>query len=139
LVFPKSLAERNRPDRFRAITSLRINNAANQQVGTFATRVYRSKLDPRYSQVLEIDNGGQTWQDALVLQLQKRFSHGLQGSVAYTYSHAIDDFEQGGGNNVVFPGVSTYYNGDFKADKGSSGLDQRHRVAVTSLWSPTFA
>ncbi len=88
--------------------------------GSYATRVYRSKNDRRYNQILFLDNGGQTWSNAFVAQLQKRFSHGFQASVAYTYSHAIDDFNQGGGSNVVIPGISTVYNGDYGFEKGTS-------------------
>lgn len=119
----------------------RINDLSGSQVGTYSTRVYRAatKPDPRYGQILDIDNGGKSWYNALVLQLNKRFSHGLQGSVAYTWSHAIDNFNQGGGSDVVFPGLRTFYNGDFSAEKGTSSLDQRHRLTVTSLWTPTLS
>jgi outer membrane receptor protein involved in Fe transport len=118
-----------------------ILNPAGQVAGTYSTRTYQNatKLDPRFGQITEIDNGGQTWYDALVVQIDKRFSHGLQGSVAYTYSHALDNFGQGGGSDVVFPGISTYYNGDVSNNKGTSALDQRHRLVVTSLWSPTLS
>jgi hypothetical protein len=108
--------------------------------GTYSTRYYgATRPDPRYGSIVEIDNGGKSWYDALVLQLNKRFSHGLQGSIAYTWSHAIDNFNQGGGSDVVFPSVRTYYNGDFSQEKGTSSLDQRHRVAITSLYSPHFS
>ena len=80
------------------------SDPAGQNIGrSYATRVYRSKNDRRYNQILFLDNGGQTWYNAFVAQSQKRFSHGFQASVAYTYSHAIDDFNQGGGSNVVIP------------------------------------
>jgi hypothetical protein len=121
------------------VVTYRINDASGNQVGTYATQIYTSKLDPRYNELLQIDNGGQTWYNALVLQLTKRLSHGLQGSVAYTWSHALDDFEQGGGSTVVFPGITTIYNGDFRPEKATSALDQRHRLNITTLWAPTFS
>lgn len=123
------------------LVNYRINDLDGNQVGTYSTPVYRaaSRIDPRFSQIYQVENGGQTWYNALAVQLNKRFSRGFQFSVAYTYSHAIDNFNQGGGSNqLFFDSVRSTYNGDYGLDKGSSSLDQRHRVNITSVWSPTF-
>ena len=61
----------------------------------------------------------------LIVQLNKRFSHGLQGSVAYTWSHAID-YNVGAGNDALFfDTLRTFANGNYRAEKGSSSVDQR--------------
>jgi hypothetical protein len=70
----------------------RVNDFDGNQVGTFSTPGYltANRVDPRYQRVMQIENGGQSWYNAFIAQLNKRFSYGLQGSVAYTWSHAID-------------------------------------------------
>jgi hypothetical protein len=86
-----------------------------------------------------VENGGQSWYNALALQLTKRFSHGFQAQVNYTWSHAIDDGnEQGANNNVSSSFNNATFNGNYALDKGSSTLDQRHRVSINWIWSPTI-
>jgi len=118
-----------------------ILDAAGAQTGTFSTPVYllANRVDRRYRSVYQLENGGQSWYNGLALQLRKRFSHGFFGSVSYTWSHAIDTANQGGASNSLFLDlVRSTYNGDYNGDKGSSGLDQRHRAVINWLWAPKF-
>ena len=71
------------------------------------------------------------------LQFQKRFAHGFSAQAAYTWSHSIDDAQQAGASNVITFTQSNLYNGDYKADKGSSGTDQRHRAVISWICSPS--
>jgi hypothetical protein len=117
----------------------RINDANGNQVGSFTTPTYRlaNRVDTRYQRVIQVENGGQSWYNAMVVQLQKRMSRGLQASVAYTWSHAIDTANMGGGSNALFfDTLRSTYNGDYSGDKGSSALDQRHRMVLNGMWSP---
>jgi outer membrane receptor protein involved in Fe transport len=117
-----------------------IDDASGNQVGTFTTPLWvaSSKVDPRYSHIYEVDNGGQSWYNGLALQLRKRFSHGLTANVAYTWSHAIDDANQNGASGTITWSQSNLAAGNYPLDKGSSPLDQRHRAVINFLWSPTF-
>ena len=56
-----------------------IQDAAGNNVSTFTTPVFDFNLRPdkRYGKILQVENGGQSWYNALALQLEKRFSHGL--------------------------------------------------------------
>ncbi len=119
----------------------RILDAAGNQTGTYTTPAYyaANRIDNRYQRINQIENGGNTYYHGLAVQLQKRMSHGFQASAAYTWSHAIDTANQGGGSNAIFfssPGST--FNGDYSADKGSSSLDQRHRIVLTSIWEPQW-
>jgi hypothetical protein len=119
----------------------RVNDASGTQVGTFSTPTYltANRIDKRYQRVQQIENGGQSWYNGMIVQLNKRMSHGLQGSVAYTWSHAIDMGNVGAGNDALFYDFPrTYANGDYRNDKRSSALDQRHRLVLNSIWAPTF-
>jgi hypothetical protein len=118
-----------------------IKDSSGAQVSSFTTPLWTtaSKIDTRYGHINEVDNGGQSWYNALALQLRKRFSHGLSAGVSYTWSHAIDDANQSGAANGVIS--FTQYSlepGNYGLDKGSSGLDQRHRAAINFMWAPKF-
>ncbi len=117
-------------------------NSAGVRTGTFTTPVYllANRVDPRYQRILEVDNGGNSYYNALALQIQRRFAHGFQGSVAYTWSHAIDDNMGNAGANLYLGSGSptTLFNGDYQGNKGDSSLDQRQRLVVNWVYSPTF-
>ena len=116
----------------------RINDASGNSVGTWTTPTYllANRVDPRYQQLLQVENGGQTWYNAMVLQATKRYSHGLVASAQYTWSHAIDTGNQGNVTNAAIYAVRTTLNGDYSGDKGTSLLDVRHRFVLNSSWQP---
>jgi hypothetical protein len=117
-----------------------IQDAAGNNVSTYSTQIFtRPFPDARYGKILQVENGGQSWYNALALQLVKRFSHGLTGQINYTWSHAIDDADmQGASWNIGSTFNNATFNGNYPLDKGSSTLDQRHRLSVNWLWKPTF-
>ena len=118
-----------------------IDNATGQQVGTYTTPVYTgARPNPNFGAIYEETNGVSSWYDGLVLEFEKRFSHGFQSSAAYTWSHEIDD-GQGAATNAIFGFSDSLwtYNGQYGFDKGSGSLDQRQRFVYTFVWSPTFS
>lgn len=118
-----------------------IQDAAGTNVGTYSTPLFlfANKPDPRYGKILQVENGGQSWYNALAVQLEKRFSHGFLGQLNYTWSHAIDDGnEQGASWNVASNFNNATFNGNYPLDKGSSTLDQRHRLSINWVWSPVI-
>ena len=118
-----------------------IYDTSNNKVGEFPTQVYLfgNRVDPRYSKILQVENGGKAWYNGLAVQLQKRMSHGLTAQVSYTWSHAIDNANQQGASwNIGSNFNNSTYAGDYDFDKGSSTLDQRHRATINWLWAPTF-
>jgi hypothetical protein len=117
-----------------------IQDIAGNNVGSYTTPLFtRPFPDSRYGKILQVENGGQSWYNALALQLVKRFSHGLTGQINYTWSHAIDDANQQGASwNISSTFNNATFNGNYPLDKGSSTLDQRHRLSVNWLWRPTL-
>jgi hypothetical protein len=116
-----------------------IQDAAGNNVGTYSTPlfIFANKPDPRYGKILQVENGAQSWYNALAIQLEKRFSHSFQMQLNYTWSHAIDDGnEQGASWNVASNFNNALFNGNYPLDKGSSTLDQRHRMSLNFIWSP---
>jgi outer membrane receptor for ferrienterochelin and colicin len=124
-----------------ADVTYRINDTAGNQVGTYTTPTYRlaNRVDTRWRGVGQIENGGRSYYDGMVVQMRKRFSQMWEGSVAYTWSHAIDLNQSGGNNNIFFSGRPfNLQNGNYALDKSSSVLDQRHRFVGTAMFTPTF-
>jgi hypothetical protein len=116
-----------------------ILDASGNLVNKYTTPVYLAtdRIDPRYSRVIGVDNGGNSYYSGLAVQVQRRVTNGLQGSLAYTWSHAIDNAQGAGGfsgNNA--PG--TLFNGNYQAERGPSSLDIRQRLVINWLWSPVF-
>ena len=71
---------------------------------------------------------------ALETTLAKRLSGGVQFSLAYTWSHAIDDTaEQFSGEGAVIQDKN-----NLRGDKGNSWFDRRHRLAGFFLFDLPF-
>jgi len=116
-----------------------IQNTAGAQTGTYTTPTYlaANKLDPRYASIIYLSNRGRLWYDGMAVSLRQRASKWMTGTLAYTWSHSIDEGQGGAASNIYFtdPPASTY-NGNYQADKGSSALDQRQRLVVSGIITP---
>lgn len=112
-------------------------------VGSYTTPTYRfaNRVDTRYSRVLQVENGVNSYYNAMAVQFRKRFSRGFQAHASWTWGHAID-YKQGTyQDNQGFSSIDSFanlYNGDYKADKGSGLLDQRHRMTINFMEQPRF-
>ena len=116
-----------------------IADVAGATIGSYTTPTYRTRPDARYRQISQIDNPGLSYYDGLAVQFNKRAKNFLT-TVSYTWSHAIDLNQSNANNNIFFSSTPTSYaNGDFASEKGSSANDVRHRFSVTNVWSPTFS
>lgn len=117
----------------------RIVDAAGNDVGTYTTPtyLYANRVDKRYGRLNVVESNNNTYYNALALQFRRRMTRGLQASVNYTWSHAIDYGQRGGDSNIFFSGApTTLFNGDYRGEKGSGSLDQRHRFVANTVWSP---
>jgi len=73
----------------------------------------------------------------LATQVTKRFSHGFQGVLAYTWSHDIDDATAEVFSTVLAPRRAQ--NGlDLSADRANSILDHAHRLTMTLIYDEPF-
>lgn len=119
-----------------------ILDASGNPAGTYTTPgyLYANRVDKRYGRVNVVESANNSYYNALALQLRKRMSKGLQASVSYTWAHAIDYGQRGGDSNIFFSGApTTVFNGDYRGEKGSGGLDQRHRFVFNSVWAPELS
>ncbi len=114
----------------------RINDVSGNQVGSYTTPVYRlaNRIDRNFQRVNVVEAGGNLWYNGMLVQFRNRkMNFGplrTSGSISYTWAHTIDENLGNGGNVFFSGGPSSYYNGDYRGEKGSSQLDQRHRLVV---------
>jgi hypothetical protein len=67
------------------------------------------------------------------LKMEKRFSHGVNALVNYTFSKFIDDVASGFEAGNTPGGIQNVY--DRRAEKALSGNDVRHRVSASAVWA----
>lgn len=97
---------------------------------------YASRKNTNYANISTFQSIGYSNYHALVFEAKQRFNRNFQGSVNYTWSHAID-------NNPDGTSVTTT-NGDLAKnpmyptmpwmDRGNAGADVRHRMNLNYLW-----
>jgi hypothetical protein len=85
---------------------------------------------PGFSDIKRLDNGASSIYHGLQASLRRTVG-ALQFSVAYTYSHSIDDSSSGGDTGFV----NSY---DLAANRASSNFDQRHVVAISYIYDLPF-
>jgi outer membrane receptor protein involved in Fe transport len=116
-----------------------IDNASGAPVGTYTTSTYlaANKIDPRYASIIYLSNRGRLWYDGLTVSLRRRASQWFEGTLAYTWSHSLDENQGASADNIYFTDPpDTTYNGNYQAQKGNSVLDQRQRLVVSLIASP---
>lgn len=120
----------------------RINDAAGNQVGSYTTPVYRltNRVDRNFQRVNVVESASNIWYNALLVQFRNRKLNlgplSMGGSISYTWAHTIDENLGGAGSNTFFSGGPTsFFNGDYRGEKGSSQLDQRHRLVIAETFA----
>lgn len=114
----------------------------NASLGSYTTPVLiGSRPDTRFGAIVQDENGVTSFYNAATLQVNKRFSHGLQGLLSYTWSHEYDDgqgYGQASQNIFLSSAFSFLQNGNYKADKGVGLEDQPQRFVLSWIWAPKF-
>ena len=91
------------------------------------------RLDARFGTITIAESGGVSGYDALTLQLKQRFSRGLQFSLNYTFSKAINDTPDGDIEGLFLSDPTNR-----NLDKGFSSADQRHTFVTSLVFQPQF-
>jgi outer membrane receptor protein involved in Fe transport len=102
------------------------------------TQVSRRLIQPlsNVATILYFDTNNESWYHGLQAKLNKRFSHGLQFLVSYTFSKSLDlaGSPASGGGAVGGPQSVTL----FHESKGPSGFDVKHRFVTSYVWDLPF-
>ncbi len=119
-----------------------IDDTSGNAVGSYTTPVaIGNRPDTRYGMIAYDENGVNSYYNGLAVQANKRFTHGLQAMLAYTWSHELDDGQSyGESTNNLFLSNPYYwlFNGNYRADYGTGAEDQRQRVVLSWVWAPRF-
>jgi hypothetical protein len=88
------------------------------------------RMIPSLGAIMMTDSSASASYHGLQATLDKRLSHGWQGSLSYTWSHSIDDVTEPAGaeGNLV---VQDWRN--LRNSRGNSGFDRRHRIAAQGV------
>jgi hypothetical protein len=97
-----------------------------------------TRFDPRFNNILMVESAGVSRYDALTLQLNKRFSSGLQFSANYTLSKATDDAPEQNLTTGNVQGLVLVDPYNRRLDKGKSFADQRHTFVMSLVMQPKF-
>jgi hypothetical protein len=94
---------------------------------------FAGRPNAAFSQMTEIASMVSSEYHAMVLQVNRRFSAGLQLSANYTLSKATD-YSQG---STTFTSNNTPSNVfDFSQEKGRSSFDRRHKFIANAVYTP---
>lgn len=113
--------------------------------GTGDTVTFRrypsTRPNSAFARISQFESSANSLYHGAFVQLNKRFSNSFQGSIAYTWSHVIDDLPDA---TAVVPFTSD----DAKilsdplnprADRASGFNDQRHRFVMNGIWQIGYA
>lgn len=85
------------------------------------------------SNITVFDPAGESTYNGVSGQLTRRFEHGLQFSLAYTFSHAIDDSTATLASTTFTPRRQQDFQ-NLAADRSNSALDHRHRISFVTYY-----
>jgi Carboxypeptidase regulatory-like domain len=106
------------------------------------TGVPLSGTDPRFGAVRELQSIGISNYSGLVTTFTRRFTHGFQGSINWTWSHALDDLtttNPGTPFNALYSVVYQINPNCLRCNNYSNGdADARHNVTANYVWDLPF-
>ena len=100
--------------------------------------------DPRFGRIRELTNQGISNYNGLTATLTRRLTKGLQGSINYTWSHALDDISNAGFDQYSFntAGESFLYQIDprnlRKYNYGNADYDFRHNLSASYIYEMPY-
>jgi hypothetical protein len=108
--------------------------------GTLFFPANASRPNPNFSTVEIKKSDGNSWYNALIVELRKRFGHGLSFQSAYTFSRNIDTTQAStffsdatNGTTSAFPEFP-----DFSYNKGLSDFHAKHNWVMNATWEMPF-
>jgi Carboxypeptidase regulatory-like domain len=98
--------------------------------------------DPRFGFVRELQSDGINNYAGLVTTLTRRFTHGFQGSINYTFAHALDDLtttNPGTPFNALYSMVYQINPSCLRCNNyGPGDADARHNITANYVWDLPF-
>jgi hypothetical protein len=105
---------------------------------TYTVPFYTSRINTNTGEVFVGSSDVNAWYNSMVLTVRRPMRHGLEFTVNYTLSKAIDGAQVGGANGTFngtdYP-IDPY---NRKLEYGLSDLDQRQRFVAHAVWMPSL-
>lgn len=102
---------------------------------TFSLPTYTRAPGYGTNPITQIESSVRSEYRALVLQLNRRFTDGLQFQISYTLARATDTNQ----NSATFTQNNSPYDiNDRSYDDGPSNFDVRHKFVASAVYAPTF-
>ncbi len=95
-----------------------------------------ARPNTNFRRILEIRSAVESRYDAFVLQLNRRFTNGLQFDTGYTYARATDANQVSQTFTSATVGPLNPF--DINAEDATSNFEIRHRWEADVVWSPEF-
>jgi hypothetical protein len=93
--------------------------------------------DGNYGTVRELTNGGISNYNGLTVSLVRKFSHGFQGAINYTWSHSLDNVSNAGMYQYSLQSLIHFITPN-KLNYGNSDYDFRHLLTMNYVWELPF-
>ncbi len=107
-----------------------------------ASGIALSGTDPRFGAVRELQSVGISNYDGLVTTFTRRFTHGFQGSINYTWSHALDELTTTNPGTPFNIFQSVVYQIDPNclrcSNYSNADSDARHNLTANYVWELPF-
>jgi hypothetical protein len=95
-----------------------------------------ARVYPGFANIFSAESVGKSNYNGFNLNLQKRFSRGVEFAAYYTWSHAIDDAPEW--NNIDSGAFLLEDPTNRRRDRGNSLTDKRHSFNMTGVFAPEF-
>jgi outer membrane receptor protein involved in Fe transport len=103
---------------------------------SFTVPVYTTRTNTAFGPIMDERSDVNSNYNALVVQVNRRMTNGLQFMTNYTWSHALDNGQNSQTQSASYSQVFDPYN--LKLEYGRSNFDIRHRVVGSVVWQPQY-
>lgn len=102
---------------------------------SFLMPIYSTRISSAYGRQTQIVSNVNSSYNALVVQVNRRMTNGLQFQSSYTWSHALDN----GQNSQTFTSSNNYFDPyNNSLEYGNSNYDIRQRIVGSLVWQPQY-
>jgi Carboxypeptidase regulatory-like domain/TonB dependent receptor-like, beta-barrel len=103
---------------------------------SFVVPVYtKPRPNPNFGAITAIDYTAKSHYNALVLQINRRMTNGLQVQASYTYARAFDDDQ----SSTTFTAANNVFDPlNLALESGRSNFDVRHHFSALVVWAPQY-
>src|SRR5262249_26329371 len=96
------------------------------------------RLNPNFATIEVRQYDGDSFYNALLLKVERRFKTGHRLQFSYTYSKSVDDFSHMSTGEAAGNGRTVQDPFDRTADRALSNQDMRHSLAANFNWELPF-